>query len=86
MINAKEARELSQRCGEYCNKLNEHVKTIETWIKDCACTGGSVITYNLWDEGDQASLAYGLEEKLREYNYRVKVSLSNSGYSLKIRW
>lgn len=86
MINAKKARELSQRCEEYCNKLIEHIKTIESWIKDCAHTGGSVITYNLWDEGDQASIAYDLEEKLREYGYRVGVLRSNNGYSLQIRW
>lgn len=86
MINAKEARELSRRCEEYCNAIIKHLKTIESRIKDCARTGGSVITYNLWDEGDQASLAYDLEEKLREYSYRVGVLRLNNRYSLQIRW
>ena len=88
MINAKEARELSNRIKEYKSKLQERLNKIEKDIKYHALfMGNKSIFYDILDPSDFQSLTTDLSNVLKEFGYNVNIVENGLNYnSIKISW
>lgn len=85
MITARQARDISERCSDYMEKLEKYEKNIEDLIRTTAITGKTAAYYEVRDK-DYISVMNDLERILLEKKYHVKVLDYSDKFVLKISW
>lgn len=86
MITASKARNLSQRCEEYMNKLAYYEEQIENLIRDTAMTGRTIAEYSFPSDSDKFSLIHDLKKILFENRYQVKEKQTPKEHIIMISW
>lgn len=86
MIPAYKAREISQKCGEYMNKLDSYRKELDSTIRSAASVGKTVIEFEIKERGEKESIANDLKRVLVEEKYSVNKIVTPEKHILKISW
>lgn len=86
MIPAYKAREISQRCGEYMNKLDSYKKDLDSLIRTAASVGKTVIEFEIKERGEKESIANDLKRVLVKEKYSVNKIVTPEKHILKISW
>lgn len=86
MIPAYKARELSQRCGEYMNKLDNYKRDLDSLIRTAASVGKTVIEFEIKEKEDKNSIVNDLKRELAHEKYSVYETVTPEKHILKISW
>lgn len=86
MITARKARDISQRCKEYINKLGLYEEQIEESIKSTAAIGRTIAEYKFEPDSDKFSLIHDLKKILIDNGYQVQEKQSPREHVLMISW
>lgn len=86
MIPAYKAREISQRCGEYMNILDNYKKDLDSLIRTAASAGKTAIEFEIKEKGEKESIANDLQRVLSQEKYSVHKVVTPEKHILKISW
>lgn len=86
MITAKRARDISERCDEYMEKLKNYKEDIEDLIKSIAITGRTITSFEVKESDDRYSIVHDLKKILLENGYHVHEKISSEKIILEISW
>lgn len=86
MISAYKAREISQRCGEYMNILDNYKKDLDSLIRTAASVGKTAIEFEIKEKGEKESIANDLQRVLCQEKYSVHKVVTPEKHILKISW
>lgn len=86
MISAYKAREISQRCGEYMNILDNYKKDLDSLIRTAASLGKTVIEFEIKEKGEKERIANDLQKVLSQEKYSVHKVVTPEKHILKISW
>lgn len=86
MIPAYKAREISQRCGEYMNILDNYKKDLDSLIRTAASVGKTAIEFEIKEKGEKESIANDLQRVLSQEKYSVHKVVTPEKHILKISW
>ena len=86
MIPAYKAREISQRCGEYMNKLDNYVKDLDSVIRSATTVGKTVVEFEVKENKDKNSIVHDLKRILAENKYSVHERITSIKHILEISW
>lgn len=86
MIPAYKAREISQRCGVYMNKLDNYIKDLDSLIRSAAALGKTAIEFEIKEKEDKNSIVNDLKRELAKEKYSVHENITPEKNILKISW
>lgn len=86
IMSAYKAREISQRCGTYMNKLDNYIKDLDSLIRSAATLGKTVIEFEIKEKEDKNSIVNDLKRELAKEKYSVHENITPEKYILKISW
>ena len=86
MITARKARDISERCSEYMDKLQGYENDVEELIKSTAHIGRTIVSFEVKEDEDRYSIVHDLKKILLENNYHVHEKISFEKFVLEIGW
>lgn len=86
MMPAYKAREISQRCGEYMNKLDNYKRDLDSLIRTAALVGKTVIEFEIKEKEDKNSIVNDLKRELAHEKYSVYETVTPEKHILNISW